>query len=180
MFKRVENITEKLKDPTVDTLLRIDKNSWSEAEKALFLKVNEVEEEFLQKGNEELLLKDGDLIYKSIEVMYKRITDLYCYTIPKAISGLTAIDHEIVNHFFQLHFGNFETDLLECILNLQKWEESDRQKFLCDLKKYGSLYFRIPRGFKEESIKAQGSASDSGEPANNEDKSKESQRPSSS
>ena len=90
-----------------------------------------------QKGNEELLLKNGDLIYKSIEVMFKRITDLYCYTIPKAITGLTAIDHEIVNHFFQLHFWNFETDLFECILNLQKWEENDIQKFHCDLKKYG-------------------------------------------
>ena len=46
MFKRVENIAEKLKDPTADTLLRIDVNSWSEAEKALFLKVDEVNEEY--------------------------------------------------------------------------------------------------------------------------------------
>jgi len=170
----VENLSEKLEDPTAGSLLHIDPNSFSGAEKALFLKVNEVEEEFKQTGNEEILLKDGDLIYKSIEVMFKRITDLYCYTVPKAICGLTAIDHEIVKHFFQLHFWNFETDLLECILNLQKWEESDRQKFLCDLKKYGPLYFRMPRGFSSCDTKDLCAKFDSKEAQNPEDKNPES------
>lgn len=153
MFKHVEKVSEKLKNTTTDGLLRVDFGSLSEAEKALFDKVDEISEEYKRTGSEELLAKNGDLITKNIEIIFKRITELYCYTIPNSICGFTAIDYEIVNHFFELHFLNFEADLIECIRNLQRWDENDCQEFLCDLKKNGPKYFRIPRGFSNNDFK---------------------------
>ncbi|MGA2681027.1 MAG: hypothetical protein ABSF44_04415 [Candidatus Bathyarchaeia archaeon] len=149
MFRRVENLTEKLKDSTTGSFLRVDFNSFSEAEKALFRKGDEVSEEYYRTGNTELLVKNDDLIYRNIELMWKRITELYCYTVPMSICGATGLNYEIVNYFLKLHFLNFETDLFECVGNLLKWEESDRQEFLSDLKKNGPVLFRIPRGFND-------------------------------
>ncbi len=160
MFKRVENVAEKLKDPTANCLIHIDVNSWSEAEKALFGKGDEVSEEYHRTGNIEVLIKNDDIINKNIEVMWKRITELYCSTVPMSICGATGLNYEIVNYFFKLHFLNFETDLFECARNLLRWEESDRQEFLSDLKKKGPLYFRIPRGFNEYNDKTSNSVSD--------------------
>ena len=170
MFNRVENLSEKLRDTTTGTLLQVDFNSLSEAEKKLFLKVDEVNEEYLRTGSDEVLADNIELIYKSIEVMYKRIAELYCYTVPRAISGVTAIDFEIVNHFFQLHFLNFEADLVECVKNLQRRNESERQNFLCDLKKNGPFFFRIPRGFNDHNNKILGEIDNSKEVHKTEDK----------
>jgi hypothetical protein len=59
--------------------------------------------------------------------------------------------YEIVEYFFKLHFYNFEADLIECLANVRKWSEKDREDFLLDLKQNGSMFFRIPRGFTEHS-----------------------------
>jgi len=173
MFKRVENITEKLKDPTANSLLRIDVNSWSEAENVLFRKGDEISEEYYRTGNIDVLVKNSDIIYKNIEVMWKRITDLYCYTAPASICGITGLEHEIVEYLFKLHFLNFEIDVFEAVRNLQSWEEKDRQEFLSDLKKNGPRLFRIPRGFNEDNTKILNDKSNSKEAQNIEDKNPE-------
>jgi hypothetical protein len=148
-FRRVEKIVEKLKDPSEGMLLRIDSDSWSDAEKALFRRVDEVVEEYERTGNELFLATNMDLVYKNIEVMRRRISEMYCWMMPTAIAGYTAIDREVVDYFFQLHFRNFEADLMQCIQYLQTWTESDFEEFLCDLKKNGPFYYLIPRGFNE-------------------------------
>jgi hypothetical protein len=127
--------------------LRIDFNSWSEAEKALFQKVDEINEEYQRTGNDQVLAKNVDLIDKNIEIMHKRIQELYCHIIPLAMSGHTGINREIIDYFFQLHFMNFEVDLIQCVNNLHSWTESDFKEFLCDLKKNGPFFYRIPRGY---------------------------------
>ena len=106
----MQNLNEKLKDTTTDSYLKVDFNSLSEAEKKLsFLKVDEISEEYYRTGNEELLAKNNDLIKKNIEVLHKRITELYCYSVPMTICGLTALDEQIVKHFFTQLFLNFES-----------------------------------------------------------------------
>lgn len=121
----------------------------SEAEKALFRKVDEISEEFEKTGKVENLAESYELVCKNIEVMLLRTREMYCNVVPNGIAGLTALDKELVNYFFQLHFRNFEFDLFECVKKLLTWKESDVQEFLVDLKKYGPFYFRIPRGFND-------------------------------
>jgi len=176
MFRRVENISEKLNDPTTHNLLRVDLNSLSEAEKALFRKVDEISEEYQRTGNPELLVKNDDLIYKNIEIIYKRVTELYCGIIPLFICGATALNYEVVKSFFQLHFLNFEADLFECVRNLQRWEERDIQEFLCEIKSRPFL-IRIPRGFNEYNSKISKTAGNSKEAQKTEDKKPESPQP---
>jgi hypothetical protein len=85
--------------------------------------------------------------------MHRRIQELYCWVIPTAISGYTAIDREIIDCFFQLHFMNFEIDFLQCVKHLHTWTKRDFDEFLCDLKKNGPFLYRIPRGFNESTRK---------------------------
>ena len=147
MFKRVENIAEKLKDPAANSLLRIDVNSWSEAEKALFQKGDEVIEEYRRTGNIDVLEKNGDIdiIYKNIEVVWKRITDLYCYTVPKAINGITGLNHEIVNYLFKLHFLNFEIDVLSCSEPTKLGREGSTRISLRSKEKWTNDFPHTPR-----------------------------------
>ncbi|MGA2524599.1 MAG: hypothetical protein ABSF65_10665 [Candidatus Bathyarchaeia archaeon] len=148
MFRRVGDISEKLKDPTANSILHLDFNSFSEAEKALFRKVQEIEEEFRKTGNENLLFENADLLLKPSEIIMTRITELYCYV----IKTLLACDEkrEIVDYFFKLHFYNFEIDLVECLTNVRKnWSDKDREEFLADVKRNDVHPFRIPRGFDE-------------------------------
>ena len=152
-FRRVEKISEKLKDTTAGTLLRIHSDSWSEAEKALFRKVDEISEEYERTGNDELLAENSDLIYKNIEIMQKRVQELYCWIIPTAVAGYTSINREIIDYFFRLHFMNFEADFLQCVNNLHTWREGDFQEFLCNLKKNGPFFYRIPRGYNKYNSK---------------------------
>lgn len=153
LIKRVQNLSEKLKDPPKPGLLRIDYDSYSETEKLLFSKAAEVSEEYRRTGDVEVLFKNDDLTAKAIYVVYKRLNELYSHVIPEAISGYTLLDPEIVTYFFKLHFLNFKADLIQCINHLHTWTASDRQDFLDDLKMYGPRYHRIPRGFNEDDFK---------------------------
>jgi hypothetical protein len=147
MFRRVDGLSEKLK--ATDCLWRVDYNSLSEAEKRLFQAGDEAEAEYRRTGNAEILIKNWDVFCKEFEVFYNHTTELYISTVPKAVSGVTGLDHEIVDYFFKLHFLNFREDLFECLKNLCRWDEQDKEEFFEDLKKNGSIFFRIPRGFPD-------------------------------
>ena len=131
-------------------MIKLDFNSFSEAEKLLFAKVDEIEEEYRQTGSEELLVEKGDLIFKSLEVMLRRITELYCFAVPKVL-GCDGT-HDIVEYFFRLHFYNFQEDLSECLAHIRTWSEKDREEFLLDLKQNGASFFRLPRGYSDKEV----------------------------
>ena len=144
---KVNNLNRRLSDP-INSGIKIDFNSFSEAEKLLFAKVIEIEEKYRQTDSEELLVENADLIFKSLEVMLRRITELYCFVVPKVLGCDGTYD--IVEYFFKLHFYNFQADLSECLEHIRKtWTEKDREWFLSDLKKNGAPFYRIPRGFNE-------------------------------
>jgi len=58
---------------------------------------------------------------------------------------------EVEEWYFKLHFYNFFEDLKECLGNVRKWSEKDREEFLLDMKQSGMMnkVFRIPRGFND-------------------------------
>ena len=142
--KRVNRLSEQLAD-SIHTQIKLDVNSFSEAEQLLFRKVDEIEEKYRKTGSIEVLVENSDLISKYLEVLLTRLRELYCY----AISAVLGCDktNEVVEYFFRLHFYNFEADLTECLARVGAWSEKDREKFLLDLKKNGAVFFRIPRIF---------------------------------
>ena len=168
---KVNNLTKQLADP-INPGIKIDFNSFSEAEKLLFAKVDEIEEKYRQTGSEELLVENADLIFKNLEVILRRITELYCFAVPTVL-GCDGT-YEIVEYFFRLHFYNFQADLTECLAHVRKtWTEKDRQEFLSDLKQNGAPFYRIPRGFNEYNDKELGELNNSkasGKPEEKEEK----------
>ena len=148
---RIDTLSEKLADSNPAEIIHIDVESFSEAEKQLFAKVDEIRDEYLQTGKTENLAKSYELILKEFEVFFRRVTELYCKTVPICL-GCTG-DREIVEYFFKLHFLNFEADLAECLTHVRTWSDEDREFFLADLKKNGAIFFRVPKGFTENDEK---------------------------
>jgi len=145
--RKVDTLSEKIRDAEDDGGLRFDFDSFSDAEKLLFRKVDEIIEEYERTGNEALLLESADLIYKNIEVILKRVTELYCKIVPLALG--CSVSFEVAEYFFKLHFYNFEADLSECLNHARTWSDKDREFFLADLRRNGAFFFRVPRGFTE-------------------------------
>ena len=71
--KRIDNLSKKINDPNPEEIIHIDFESFSDAERILFQKVDKLEEEFKKTGNEEILLKNAELLLKPSEVILKRI-----------------------------------------------------------------------------------------------------------
>lgn len=159
LAKRVESLCEKLRDNSSGGILHIDFNSFSEEEKLLFHKVDEIEEKYRQTGSFELLVENSDLIFKNLEVILRRVRELYCYVVPMVLGCDGTKD--VVEYFFRLHFYNFEADLTECLAHVRTWSEKDREEFLLDLSKNGAFFFRIPRGFNDYNDKGFGNLNNS-------------------
>jgi hypothetical protein len=146
--RRVDGLSKELSDPGSGGIVHLDFESFPEAEKLLFHKVGEIEAEFLRTGSTENLEKRMELILKEFEVVLRRVTELYCFAVPICLGSV--VDREIAEYFFKLHFYNFEADLSECLEHVRTWSDEDRAEFVADLKKNGSMLFRIPRGFGED------------------------------
>ena len=142
---------KKINDPNPQEIIRIDFESFSDAERLLFQKVDEINEEYRKTGDQEILLKNAELLLKPSEVIFRRITDLYCHAATTLIAG--GQNKELVDYFFKLHFYNFEADLAECLTRVRIWTDKDKEDFLSELKKYGAHLFRIPRGYNEYNCK---------------------------
>ena len=151
LAKRIDNLTNKITDPDTERLIRLDFESFSEAEKILFRKVDEIYEESQKTGNEEILHKNAELLLKPSEILLRRITELYCRVSTTALACYEK--KEIVNYFFKLHFCNFETDLAECLAQVHTWTDEDREEFVSDLRKNGAIFFEIPGRFGDSNGK---------------------------
>jgi len=145
LTKRIDGLSEKINADDNAPIIHIDFNSFSDAEKTLFRKVEEIEYEFQKTVNVDVLLKNSEFMLKPSEIIVKRITELYCHVLPTVLGYFE--NRELVDYFFKLHFYNFETDLAECLENVRTWTDKDKEEFLLDLKRSGTQLFRIPRGF---------------------------------
>lgn len=151
LAKRIDNLTKKIIAPDTERIIHIDFDSFSEAEKILFRRVDEMAEKYCLTGSSELLEENLDLISKNLQIVLNRVRELYCYI----VSTMLGYDQtsEVVEYFFRLHFCNFEAELTECLAHVQSWTDKDKEAFILDLRKNGPIFFRIPRGFGYENVK---------------------------
>ena len=148
--KRIDNLSKKINDPNPEEIIHIDFESFSDAERILFQKAAEIEEEWQKTGKEEILLKNAELLLKPSEIIFRRITELYCYVATTLLAG--GQNKEIVDYFFKLHFYNFEADLSECLAHVRTRSEEDNEEFLSDLKQNGAFFFRLPRCYSDKEV----------------------------
>jgi hypothetical protein len=153
LFRRLDSLCDKLADKTTGNLVHIDFDSFSEEEKRLFRKCDEIEAKFLQTGSMEPFAENFELICKNLEVILRRVRDMYCYVVPMVLGCDGSKD--IVEYFFKLHFYNFEVDLSECLSHVRVWSEKEKGEFLSVMAKNEPAFFRIPRGFNDRNRKTE-------------------------
>lgn len=143
--RRVGALSEKLKSVSSD-VVRIDFDSFSEPEKQLFRRIWEIEEKYGSSPPADVIEANKEFIFKAREVVSRRVLELFMFVMGEVLGG-----DEIEVWYFKLHFYNFFEDLKDCLKNVRKWSEKDREEFLRDMKQNGMMnkVFRIPRGFND-------------------------------
>jgi hypothetical protein len=147
--RRVGALSERMKSVESD-VVRIDFDSFTEPEKQLFNRIWEIQEEYGISAPSDVIEANKELTYKALEVILRRVLELFIFAVPKAFCW-----DEIEEWFFKLHFFNFFRDLDECLANVRRWSEKDREEFLNDMKQSGMLgkVFRIPSRINEHKKK---------------------------
>lgn len=138
-------MSEKLKHVSSD-VIRIDFDSFSEPEKQLFRRIWEIEQKYGSSPPADVIEANKEFIFKAREVISWRVLELFMFVMGEFLGG-----DEIEEWYFKLHFYNFSEDLKDCLKNVRKWSEKDREEFLRDMRQNGMMnkVFRIPRGFND-------------------------------
>ena len=126
--KRVGALSEKLKPVSTD-VIRLDFDSFTEPERQLFNKIWEIQEEYGLNPPADVIEANKELIFKASEVISWRVIQLFMFVMKELLE-----EDEIEEWYFKLHFYNFLEDLKECLANVGRWTEKDREEFLHDLK----------------------------------------------
>ena len=134
-------MSEKLK-PVVSDVIRVDFDSFSEPEKRLFNRIWEIQQEYGVSPPVDVIEANKELIFKASEVIVRRVIQLFMSIMKKLL-----VHDEVEEWYFKLHFYNFFADLSECLANVRKWSDRDREEFLRDMKENDMMnkVFRIPR-----------------------------------
>jgi hypothetical protein len=142
-------LSDKLK-PVPSDVIRLDFDSFSEPEKQLFTRIWEIQEKYGLNPPQDVLEANEELTSKALEIIFRRVLELFLFAVPKAFCW-----DEIEEWYFKLHFYNFFEDLEECLANVSRWSDKDREEFLKDMKEHDAMnkVFRIPRGPSTEDLR---------------------------
>jgi hypothetical protein len=141
----VNALSERLK-PVSSDVIRIDFDSFSEPEKQLFNKIWEIEQKYGFSPPADVIEANAELVSKAREIIAWRVIELFMFVMKELLGH-----DEIEEWYFKLHFYNFLEDLKNCLQNVRKWSEKDREEFLRDMKQNDMMnkVFRIPRGLND-------------------------------
>jgi hypothetical protein len=147
--RKIGALSERMKSVQSD-VVRLDFDSFSEPEKQLFNKIWEIQEQYGLNPPDDVVEANKELTFKALEIVFRRVLELFMFTVPKAFCW-----DEIEEWYFKLHFYNFFKDLEECLGRVRKWSEKDREEFLKDMKESGMIdkVFRIPHSSDIEDLK---------------------------
>ena len=148
MDEKLKRLAESMKDFPIEGTTKIDPNCLTERERKLVRKVDEIQEKYAPNLPPlDVLHENRELFIKASEIVVRRVLDLFVTVMPKAFLG-----DEIEEWYFKLHFYNFMKDWIDCINNVQKWTEEDREEWKKDMKESGMINMipRLPHGWSEE------------------------------
>jgi hypothetical protein len=145
----VDALSEKLRSVSSD-VVRLDFDSFSEPERQLFSRIWEIQQEYGLNPPADVIEKNRELIFKATEVIGWRVMHLFMFVMKELLG-----EDEIEEWYFKLHFYNFFADLSDCLKNVRRWSEKDREEFLRDMKEHDMMnkVFRIPRGPSTEDLR---------------------------
>ena len=128
LTRKIKDLSEKLK-PVASEGIRIDFDSFTEPEQLVLLKNFELQEKYGSTWPRQVILANKELIVKANEIAAKRTTELFLFIMPRAFM----LD-EVEQYFFKLNFDVFLGNFTECLANVKKWSDKDREDFLLETK----------------------------------------------
>ena len=115
LSKKVDDLSEKLADEPKECIGRFDNSSFSEAEKVLFRKFEELQEEYGTPLPNDILKANMDLVSKANEVIFRYALGTFRFTV---LCHLGNPENKIDTVLFQFTFpqilGGFERCFEEC------------------------------------------------------------------
>ena len=140
--RRLNRLSEGL-SYSVETETRIDFNSFSEPERQLLDKVQEIVDKYAPASPpEDVIEKNADLWYKGLEIFARRATELFVEVMPASLCC-----DELEEWYFKIYFYNFLYDWLESVQRLREMPKDRHDELLCERREMGMLdkVFRIRR-----------------------------------
>ena len=149
--RKVKGLSNRI-DDSAKTETKIDINCFSEPERKLLDKVQEIVDKYAPAiPPQDVIEKNSDLWFKGLEIFGKRATELFVEVIPASFCC-----DELEEWYFKLYFHNFMLDWLESVEQLRKMPKEQREALLCERREMGILdrVFRLSRS-QPEAIKNQ-------------------------
>ncbi len=132
--RKVKGLSMKLED-SAKTETRLDYNCFSEPERKLLDKVQEIVDEYAPASPpQDIIEKNADLWYKGLEIFGRRATELFVEVLPSSFCC-----DELEEWYFKVYFYNFWLDWMESVKEaLAKMTVTENTKFL-----YSCAYTRF-------------------------------------
>lgn len=124
LSKKVDDLSVKLADEPKECIGRFDNSSFSEAEKVLFRKFEELQEEYGTPLPNDILKANMNLVSKANEVIFRYALGTFRFTV---LCHLGNPENKIDTFYFNLHFHKFLVGLKDALKNVHEWPESERK-----------------------------------------------------
>ena len=146
--RKVKGLSNRI-DDSVKTETRIDINCFSEPERRLLDKVQEIVDKYAPGSPpQDVIEKHADLWYKGLEIFGRRAMELFVDIMPA-----TLCCDELEEWYFKMYFYNFLFDWLESVDQVRKMPKEKRDALISERREMGMLdrVFRLRRSQPETS-----------------------------
>ena len=154
--RKVKGLSERI-DDSVKTETRFDINCFSEPERRLLDKVQEIVDKYAPANPpKDVIEKNADLWHKGLEIFGKRANELFVEVIPASFCC-----DELETWYFKMYFYNFWLDWLESVEKVRNMPKEKRDALILERREMGLLdrVFRLHRN-QPEITKKQKTAED--------------------
>jgi hypothetical protein len=144
--KKINGLSNRI-DSSIETEIRFDINSFSEPERKLLDKVQEIIDKYSPAiPPQDVIEKNADLWYKGLEIFARRATELFVEIMPVPLCC-----DELEEWYFKMYFYNFLCDWLESVERVHKMPKEKREGLISERREMGLLdrVFRLHRSQPE-------------------------------
>jgi hypothetical protein len=140
--RKIKGLSNRI-DDSIETETRIDISSFSEPERKLLDKVQEIVDKYAPATPpQDVIEKNADLWNKGLEIFARRATELFVYIMPASLCC-----DELEEWYFKIYFHNFMLDWLEHVEQVRETPKEKRDALIVERREMGLLdrVFRLKR-----------------------------------
>ena len=122
LSKRVDDLSMKLVEEPKEHIARFDVSSFTDAERVLLRKIDELQEQYGIRLNPEVLEANKDLIFKTHEILFKYAVETFRFAM---LCFFGNPENQRDKNLFNLFFYNFLLDVKKCLKEAQQTKSED-------------------------------------------------------